>query len=135
MNQTDFAINLNQKRANKLRLIDAHALKEYLKEYLKDMKPVGESVESQRVIIACIRDFFPQVIDEQPTVDPVHAAGVCYCEECKYWHKDIAYCEQHSHFVDSEGLSCSPAESLNWTMFDENDFCSCGKPKEETNNE
>ena len=27
------------------------------------------------------------VIDEQPTIDPVHAAGACYCGECKRWKK------------------------------------------------
>ena len=24
-------------------------------------------------------------IDDAPSIDPVHAAGGCYCWECKYW--------------------------------------------------
>ena len=25
-----------------------------------------------------------QAVDEQPTIDPVHTAGACYCWECKH---------------------------------------------------
>lgn len=32
-----------------------------------------------------------QDIDEAPTIDPVHAAGGCYCRECKYQDFDDAY--------------------------------------------
>lgn len=28
--------------------------------------------------------FMPLLIDEQPVIDPIHAAGGCYCRECKY---------------------------------------------------
>ena len=27
--------------------------------------------------------FIPQIIDEQPIIDPVHVAGGCYCRECE----------------------------------------------------
>lgn len=28
------------------------------------------------------------IIEKQPTIDPVHAAGGCYCRECRYLQKD-----------------------------------------------
>ena len=52
---------------------------------------------------------------------------VVRCGKCKHWHRETAYCELHSYFHDQEGLCCSPAESPNWTMWDENDFCSDGE--------
>lgn len=55
---------------------------------------------------------------------------VVRCGECKHYHAETGYCNEHSHFIDSEGMSCSPAESPNWTMFGENDFCSYGERKD-----
>ena len=57
----------------------------------------------------------------------VDAVPVVCCGECKHWHRETAYCELHSYFHDHEGLCCSPAESPNWTMWDEKDFCSDGE--------
>lgn len=52
---------------------------------------------------------------------------VVRCKDCKHYHKETAYCDLHSYFVDSDMLCCSPAESPNWTMFDEMDYCSRGE--------
>ena len=30
------------------------------------------------------RDLLKQCFDESPTIDPVHAAGACYCWECRF---------------------------------------------------
>lgn len=57
---------------------------------------------------------FLESIDEQPTVDPVHAAGACYCRECKWIEKCM-------HHKEEEG-----------GIFGPDDFCSSGEPKEET---
>lgn len=46
-----------------MRLIDADALREEWSEGSEHIK---------------------RAIDEQPTIDPVHAAGGCYCRECRF---------------------------------------------------
>ncbi len=56
---------------------------------------------------------------------------VVRCGECKHWHQETGYCELHSYFHDSDNLSCSPAESSSWTMWDEKDFCSDGERRVE----
>ena len=69
-------------------------------------------------------------LSKQPTIDPVKAAGGCYCRECKHYHAGTGWCDQLSYFQTSDGEPCSPAESMDWKMFRENDFCSHGKRKE-----
>lgn len=64
------------------------------------------------------------LIDAQPTVE---AVPVVRCKECKKWHKDIGWCDKHSHFIDSDGSFYHPWESNDWKMFNENDFCSDGE--------
>ena len=49
------------------------------------------------------------VIDKTPTIDAVHAAGGCYCRECR-WHCN---CEIEYH-----------------GQFGPNSFCCAGEPKE-----
>ena len=70
---------------------------------------------------------FGQKMDE---VKKLEAVPVVHCKECKNWHKDIGWCDKHSHFIDSDGSFCHPWESSNWKMFDENDFCSDGERRE-----
>ena len=70
---------------------------------------------------------FGQKMDE---VKKLEAVPVVHCKECKNWHKDIGWCDKHSHFIDSDGEFCHPWESSNWKMFDENDFCSDGERRE-----
>lgn len=55
-----------------------------------------------------------------PPNDPVHAAGACYCWECKYFDPD-------ENIAPNTG-SCSFVEMVRF--FD--DFCSKGERKEET---
>ncbi len=64
-------------------------------------------------------------------VNPINQP-VC-CGECKHYHKDTGYCKIHSYFFEEEGVSCSPAESPTWTMFDEDDYCSDGERKDAEN--
>ena len=58
-----------------------------------------------------------------PTVD---AAQVVRCKDCKYWHEQQGWCDQHSTFM-LDGVPCRPDESTDWKMFDADDFCSCGE--------
>lgn len=53
-----------------------------------------------------------QYIDCTPTLDPVHASGACYCQECKYWQEHYDYCKEF-------------AEERN-----QGDFCSRGQRRE-----
>lgn len=69
-------------------------------------------------------------LSKQPTIDPVEAAGGCYCRECKHYHAGTGWCDQLSYFQTSDGEPCSPAESTDWKMFQENDYCSIGQRKE-----
>lgn len=61
------------------------------------------------------RDLLKQCFDESPTIDPVHAAGACYCRECRNYNKPrLGWC---SHHMDRENPD---------------DFCSWGKRREDT---
>jgi hypothetical protein len=43
---------------------------------------------------------------------------VVRCKDCKHWHEETGFCEEHSRF-DSFGMD--------WNMFAEDDFCSYGE--------
>lgn len=69
-------------------------------------------------------------LDAVPTIDPVHAAGGCYCKECAFWLRDSAilpdgkpanwgYCDK---LLDSDS-----GEEI---MTAEMGFCSYGERKE-----
>lgn len=75
------------------------------------------------------KDGVIDLVERFPAVD---AAPVVRCKECKHWHHDIGWCDKHSHFVDEKDGACHPWESLNWKMFDADDFCSYGERKVET---
>lgn len=68
---------------------------------------------------------------------PEHSAVICRmsidnlvrCAECRKWHPEIGWCDEHSYFVDSEGMACSPAESPSWKMFPPDYFCKDGERK------
>lgn len=51
-------------------------------------------------------------VEAAPTIDPVHAAGACYCRECKHWQEHYDYCKEF-------------AEERN-----QGDFCSRGQRRE-----
>lgn len=67
-------------------------------------------------------------IDSIPAPDVVE---VVRCKDCKHYHLGTAYCDKHSYFVDSDGVSCSPTESPNWTMWDADDYCSDGERRDD----
>ena len=61
-------------------------------------------------------------IDKRPTVDPIHAAGGCYCRECMYAEhllngagKRYELCK----YEDVDGVRCP------------DDFCSVGEREED----
>ena len=66
------------------------------------------------------------LIQKQPTADVVE---VVRCKDCKYYEKKTGYCLKNSYFKDSDGMSCSPADSPDFTFFNEDDFCSYGEMK------
>lgn len=66
-------------------------------------------------------------LKKQPTVD---AEVVVRCKDCKHWHEETSWCTKHSHFVGFDGMACHPSQSLEWKMFDADDFCSYGERKD-----
>lgn len=54
------------------------------------------------------RNAVIELMDAQPHIDPVHAAGGCYCWECKSMRKmrDGIFCSERKRYV-SEGDFCS----------------------------
>lgn len=56
-------------------------------------------------------------LDNLPTIDPIKAAGGCYCRECKYW--------------DDDGRCDPPENGLTREYTRPTDFCSYGEPREE----
>lgn len=69
---------------------------------------MGDTLMSYEVV-----DMIQDCIDNTPTIDPVHAAGACYCWECKWIEKCM-------HHKEEEG-----------GIFEPDDFCSYGEPKED----
>ena len=60
-------------------------------------------------------------LSKQPTIDPVHAAGGCYCEECRY--KDD--CIRRIEFIRR-----NPVLEQNTYEYHPLSFCSYGQRKE-----
>ena len=91
-----------------MKLIDVDELKRQVKG-LPIMSNWGEA-------------FIPQIIDEQPIIDPVHAAGGCYCRECKYFIEALDW-----HIpISGRNTQCIKVQSTRKP----NDFCREGKKKE-----
>ena len=59
------------------------------------------------------RNAVVKLLAAQPTIDPIHAAGGCYCRECKYYLPD--------HI-------CGWNSSDGWLP---DDFCSYGRKRED----
>ena len=102
-----------------MRLIDADQTSsiENLDQY-SDLAAVLGDVQTVRDILA-----------DAPTIS---AVPVVRCWECKHYHAGTGWCDQLSYFQTPNGDPCSPAESMEWKMFQENDFCSMGQRKIET---
>ena len=72
---------------------------------------MGDTLMSYEVV-----DMIQDCIDNTPTIDPVHAAGACYCWECK-------------HATEPTPLGWYMCEFMGRIVYND-DFCSYGKPKE-----
>lgn len=70
-----------------------------------------------------------RIIDDLPTVDPVHAAGGYYCWECKYGSKQGGYnsVEEADACINCTRLVTQAHRGL---IMPEDGFCSLGRPKE-----
>ena len=63
------------------------------------------------------------LLDNCPTIDPVHAAGACYCRECKY--QDECICR-------IEFIGRNPILEQNTYEYHPLHFCSNGQRREDT---
>lgn len=88
-----------------MRLIDADTLREY---WLN-----GGSNEN----IYNTNDFLYEM-DAAETIDPVHAAGGCYCKECKHFDANDGYGLCYLRWEGDEDKVA---------YVETNDFCSYGK--------
>lgn len=101
----------------------AKAALDALREMLKRRKgcniggPTMELIERKALIEGRVSND-PVVIAAMcaPTIDPIRAAGGCYCRECRYW--------------DEDGRCEPPANGLIREYTKPTDFCSYGKPRE-----
>ena len=92
-------------------LIDADALIEKIKYSSHD----DERVRIDVVTGCLLTDFV------SPTIDPVHAAGGCYCKECVYHEKYINLDNLYFCYLNSNSMPI-------------NGFCSEGR-KDDTKND
>ena len=90
------------------RLIDANALSKKWQDML-DIK----TGEKEEIAVYKIFEILIKRLSQEPTIDPVHASGACYCWECRNYNKPrLGWC---SHYMDRENPD---------------DFCSWGKRRE-----
>lgn len=61
------------------RLIDTRAAANKIHEYMEDFPRAETRLATCRVILSMLGDE-----NQIPTIDPVHAAGACYCWECRF---------------------------------------------------
>lgn len=101
-----------------MRLIDADALIEKIRHSSHDY----ERVRIGTVTGCLLTDSI------SPTIDPIHAAGGCYCKECKY-HEDEVYPDGEWEVHDNEECWCNLWDNT----VSLNGFCSYGK-RGDTNN-
>lgn len=96
------------------RLIDAE---NYRNLFNEEFKKTMELIRKGETHLDTLAEGFTEadrVIRALPTIDPVHAAGACYCRECRNYNKPrLGWC---SHHMDRENPD---------------DFCSYGKRRED----
>ena len=96
------------------RLIDAE---NYRNLFNEEFKKTMELIRKGETHLDTLAEGFTEadrVIRALPTIDPVHAAGACYCRECRNYNKPrLEWC---SHHMDRENPD---------------DFCSYGQRREE----
>lgn len=95
------------------RLINADALSKKWQDVL-DIKTGEEETVAYKTF-----EMFIQRLSQEPTIDPVHAAGACYCNECKF------ACIGENE-VESWCYCKMTNRNINLT-----DFCSWGQRREE----
>ena len=94
------------------RLIDAE---NYRNLFNEEFKKTMELIRKGETHLDTLAEGFTEadrVIRALPTIDPVHAAGACYCRECKHCQEHYDYCKEF-------------AEERN-----QGDFCSRGQRRE-----
>lgn len=72
------------------------------------------------------RKAVERMIREAPTIDPVHAAGGCYCWECKYRTKDTQW---------TRAGFCGRRDAGPMMIACPDDYCSRGERRKETEGE
>ena len=100
----------------------------YRKSAVKALKELQEN------LVAAGEPFFAGIINHairaiEKVESPADVVEVVRCKNCKHWNEETGWCNLHSHFIDSKGEACHPWESSEWTMFNDNDFCSDGERK------
>ena len=101
-----------------MKLIDADALKEKLFTYYDCLAEdtTKSNYSGDTLMVYEVADMINDCLDKAPTIDPIHAAGVCYCRECrKNMTKD---CPNFSFDIDGYCTGGPNGDQ----------FCSCGEP-------
>lgn len=105
------------------RLIDADELKELY---------TVEGLEGKDAVYHVALPVIRQNIDDMPTIDPIHAAGGCYCRECKsfmeYTEEYKAECEGADGDCFIKLMHCADRQFAGVTK---DDFCSYGRRRME----
>lgn len=109
------------------RLIDANALSKKWQDML-DIK----TGEKEEIAVYKIFEILIKRLSQEPTIDPVHASGACYCRECTCWnrHDDILPDGRFPDWGYCSKMLDSDSEIEITTL--ENDFCSWGQRREDT---
>lgn len=97
------------------RLIDTSAASNKIHEYMEDFPRAETRLATCRVILSMLGDE-----NQIPTIDPVHAAGACYCWECRF--ADIG----------GNGVESWRYCKVKYRNIYPTDFCSYGQRREDT---
>lgn len=86
-------------------------------DMLSELKPLTEDMKSYAMLISDVRLMMQNWVERQEIIDPVYAAGGCYCKEC---------------LLSSESEKLRDNMVFCWYFnahMDEKDFCSRGIKK------
>lgn len=101
------------------RLINGNNLNAVLQNIKNSLDGSPPNLVHVRAAILAIVD----IIDKQPTIDPVQAAGACYCRECIHYSFDRCTNPDIAQYTE-DGVA----------FREDNDFCNYGKPITDTAN-
>lgn len=102
-----------------MRLIDADALMESIRQHDYPLTAHINSTDKGMFTVG-----IKQAVDEMPTIDPVYAAGGCYCRECL--KKDTESCPM----VEFEYVCPEDRERTLFTANYDDGFCNYGERRE-----